>query len=117
MADLNVPFANSQERMAEICSAIQFVNDLNPEFHAGLVELPEFPKKSSKRGLADEEKEVQDQLWSLRQACDARWIVPFDVHPSAEAQTSKRRHTCVVSLVEVKSKSFKVSCNFIHWVQ
>lgn len=90
LIDLNVPGAKSSERMSELASCVQFVNDLSPQRHAALLEMPEFAKRSSKRGLADEEKEVQDCLWSLRQVLDTRWIMPFDVHPSAEAQTNRR---------------------------
>ncbi|CAK9075739.1 unnamed protein product [Durusdinium trenchii] len=91
VVDLNVPGAKSSERVQELCSCLQFSNDLCPQRHVGLVELPEYAKKASKRGLADEEQELQNTLWSLRQTCDSRWICPFDIHPSADAQTNRRR--------------------------
>lgn len=90
VVDLNVPGAKSSERVQELCSCLQFSNDLCPQRHVGLVELPEYAKKASKRGLADEEQELQNTLWSLRQTCDSRWICPFDIHPSADAQTNRR---------------------------
>ena len=92
VADLNVPGAKNSETLNELCSAIQFCNDLAPTRTVCLLELPEVAKKSSKRGLADEESEVQTCLWSLRQSCDARWICPFNVHPTADAQTNRRKH-------------------------
>ena len=90
LIDLNVPLAKSKEKMEELCTLMQFVNDLNPTRHVGVVELPETAKKTSKRGLCDEEADLQQTLWGLRQVCDARWIVPFDIHPSADAQTARR---------------------------
>lgn len=100
VVDLNVPGAKSSERLQEIASCIQFVNDLAPQRHCALVELPEIPKKSSKRGLADEEKELQECLWSLRQGCDIRWICPFEVHASAEVQSGRRTESCLVFYFE-----------------
>ena len=94
VADLNVPGAKSSEALNDLCSVIQFCNDLAPTRTVCLLELPEVAKKSSKRGLADEEAEVQTNLWSLRQSCDARWICPFHIHPSADAQTNRRQDSC-----------------------
>ena len=62
VADLNVPGAKSSERILEIANFIQFSNNLAPQRNCAVLELPEFPKRSSKRGLADEEKEIQDAL-------------------------------------------------------
>lgn len=93
IADLNVPGAKTSERLAEIASCIQFANDLAPLRHAAIVELPDVPRKSSKRGLWDEEKEINECLWGLRQACDCRWICPFELHPSAEAHSNRRLGT------------------------
>lgn len=89
IVDLNVPFAKAKENMDELCRSIQFVNDLQPATHCALVEIPQIAKKCSRRGLADEEMDLQQKLWSLRQVCDDRWILPFDVQPSAESKTGK----------------------------
>lgn len=85
IVDLNVPFAKAKENMDELCRSVQFVNDLQPAAHCSLVEIPQMAKKSSKRGIADEEMDLQQKLWSLRQLCDDRWILPFDLQPQAEA--------------------------------
>lgn len=90
-ADLNVPLANSKERMGEIMQAIAAMNDISPARHIGLIECADTPKKSSKRGMADEEKELQETLWSLKQQCDTRWILPFDVPEAAQAHSSRRQ--------------------------
>ncbi|CAK9095526.1 Uncharacterized protein SCF082_LOCUS44871, partial [Durusdinium trenchii] len=89
--DLNVPLAKSKERMEELCTLVQFANDLQPTRNVGVIEVPEAPKKTSKRGLADEESDLQQTLWGLRQACDNRWFVPFEIQASADAQTARRR--------------------------
>ena len=91
VVDLNVPGAKNSETLNELCSCIQFCNDLAPTRTICMLELPETAKKTSKRGLADEEAEVQTALWSLRQSCDCRWVCPFRVHPTADAQTNRRQ--------------------------
>ena len=103
--DLNVPLAKSKEKQEELCGLMQFNNDLNPSKHAGIIELPETAKKSSKRGLADEEADLQQTLWGLRQVCDSRWVLPFDIHPSADAQSARR------SKDDMKSKQSNNSFN------
>ena len=90
--DLNVPLANSKEKMSELMQAMACINDMQPSKHIGIVECADTPKKSSRRGIADEEKELQEALWSLKQQCDARWILPFDVPASAEAHSSRRHY-------------------------
>ena len=90
VVDLNIPNAKSSESVNDLCTCIQFANDLAPGKTVALLEFPDMPKKTSKRGLFDEEEEVQTCLWSLRQTCDSRWICPFTVHPSAELQTNRR---------------------------
>ena len=84
LVDLNVPQAKMKENMQSLLTVCQFVNDLNPTQHAALVELPEVPKKASKRGLADEEKEVQEGAWGLGQDLDCRLC----------AQVRARMRTC-----------------------
>ena len=90
IVDLNVPGAKASESVQDLCSIVQFCNDLSPAKSVGLIELPELPKKSSKRGLADEEAELQNILWSLRQSCDGRWMIPFNVQTAADQQTNRR---------------------------
>lgn len=91
VVDLNVPGAKNSETLNDLCSSVQFANDLAPARTVAMIELPEIAKKSSKRGLADEENELQTSLWAPRQSCDVRWICPFNVHPSADAQTNRRQ--------------------------
>ena len=80
--------------MEELCTLVQFANDRQPTRNVGVIEVPEAPKKTSKRGLADEESDLQQTLWGLRQACDNRWFVPFEIQASADAQTARRRKLC-----------------------
>lgn len=115
LIDLNVPLAKSKEKSEELCSLMQFCNDLNPARHIGIVELPDTPKKSSKRGLADEEADLQQTLWGLRQSCDVRWVMPFDIHPSADAQTSRRseRDSTAQTSKSVSLQTMFTSCSWM----
>ena len=90
IVDLNVPGAKASERVQELSQCVQFLNDLAPERHASLLEMAEHAKRSSKRGISDEEREVEESLWSLRQVLDVRWVMPFNLHPSAEQQSNRR---------------------------
>lgn len=89
--DLNVPYANSKERMEELMTAVAFLNDISPTRHCAVVELPDVAKKSSRRGLADEESDVQNCLWGLKQSCESRWIMPFEVQAQADGHSARRR--------------------------
>ncbi|CAK9060121.1 Uncharacterized protein SCF082_LOCUS31722 [Durusdinium trenchii] len=89
--DLNVPLANSKERVQELMAAIAAMNDIAPNKHCAVVELADCPKKSSKRGLFDEEKDLLEELWQLKQQGDFRWILPWEVQPAAEGHSSRRR--------------------------
>ena len=91
LIDLNVPYANSKERMEELMTACAFINDVNPTKHVGVVELPDVAKKSSRRGLADEESDVQNCLWGLKQSCDSRWIMPLEIQAQADGHSARRR--------------------------
>lgn len=77
--------------MDEIMTAVSFINDISPTRTVALVELPDMPKKTSKRGLADEEAEVQNTLWGLRQHCDCRWFMPLDIQAQADGHSARRR--------------------------
>lgn len=100
--DLNVPLANSKEKMMELMQAVACINDMNPSRHIALIECVDIPKKTSRRGIADEEKELQETLWALKQQCDARWILPFEVPATAEAHSSRR-----LDMIEFKNIRFK----------
>ena len=91
IVDFNVPGAKASERISELSQCIQFLNDLAPQRHACLLEMAEHAKKSSKRGISDEEREVEESLWGLRQHLDNRWMMPFALHPSAEQQSNRRQ--------------------------
>lgn len=88
---MNVPGAKASERIVEISQCIQFLNDLAPDRRAFLVEMAEYAKRSSKRGISDEEREVEEALWALRQGLDTRWVMPFNLHPAAEQQSNRRQ--------------------------
>lgn len=94
--DLNVPLANSKERVQELMAAIAAMNDIAPNKHCAVVELADCPKKSSKRGLFDEEKDLLEELWQLKQQGDFRWILPWEVQPAAEGHSSRRQGQKVI---------------------
>lgn len=108
--DMNVPGARTSERVNELASCVQFANDLSPLKHGALLELPDVPHKSAKRGLWDEEKEISEALWGLRQVCDSRWVCPFELHPSAEAHSNRR-----LGLIKFLLESVNCCLNFIYW--
>ena len=66
LVDFNVPSAKISEHINELSTCVQFANDLAPERNAALIEMVEHAKKSSKRGVSDEEREVEEALWGLR---------------------------------------------------
>eukprot|EP00438_Fugacium_kawagutii_P020691 Skav232340 [mRNA] locus=scaffold1704:535693:541139:- [translate_table: standard] len=79
VVDLNVPGAKSSEAINDLCACLQFINDQAPQRAVGLLELPEIAKKTSKRGLCDEEQEIQTCLWSLRQSCDNLFLTASEL--------------------------------------
>lgn len=94
LVDLNVPFAKAKENLDELCKMVQFINDISPATHCAVIEIPQMAKKSSKRGICDEEADLQQKLWGLRQVCDDRWFLPFDLQPSAENNSKGKRLVC-----------------------
>ena len=88
--DFNVPLANSKEKVQELTAAVAALNDMAPNKHCAILEMADCPKKASKRGLFDEEKELLEELWQLKQQGDFRWILPWDVQPAAEGHSSRR---------------------------
>ena len=101
-ADLNVPNAQSKSRIADIAKGMAMLNDLNGDLNLAIVEFPDTPKASSKRGLADEEQEIQNSFWTLKQFCDVRYILPFELHAAGEQLTKRRQvqvcGSCIIAL-------------------
>ena len=90
MADMNIPKTKSKENVQSICRCLAFLNDLNVTMNISLLEMPDVPRHSCKRGLADEEAAVQQCLWALQQHCDDRFIVNFDGPAAMESRCTVR---------------------------
>lgn len=93
-ADLNAPNAQSKTRVNDIARALAMLNDMNGDLNVSVVEFPDTPRASSKRGLADEELEIQTSFWSVKQFCDVRFILPFELHAVGETLTKRRPGFC-----------------------
>ena len=65
--DFNIPGMRGSQNIEILCRQLAAVNGLSPTKSCGLVILPDLAKASSLRGLYDEEKEIQEALFSLRQ--------------------------------------------------
>ena len=88
--DFNAPNACSKTRIQDLSKALHMVNEVNGRRNVAIADYPDVPKASSKRGLADEEQDIQNAFWSFKMSCDTRFILPFDLHPAGEP-LSKRR--------------------------
>ena len=98
---MNAPSAKANQTVEDNASIAATINGLNPVLNATIIELPDAPKKSSKRGLADEETDMQEQYWNLKQHVDTRWILPFECHGGSEAACRMRWGTPLIVLVIV----------------
>lgn len=72
--DFNVPFARSKESCQALCSGVAALNESNPTKCACLLIFPEIARESSLRGLWDEERQIMEELFSLKQACDHPFV-------------------------------------------
>ena len=74
MCDFNAPYARTKDNCAALCRGVSALNESNPQKAACLVVMPDYARESSPRGLWDEERQVMEELFSLNQSCDCRWI-------------------------------------------
>ena len=100
LVDFNSPNASTKCRVSELSKALNLICETNPERNMGVLDFPDQPKASSKRGLADEEHEIQSAMWSMKLHVDTRFILSFDFHPHGESVTKRR------SLEHPKQKQF-----------
>jgi hypothetical protein len=90
--DFNQPNARCKERCEELCNGICSINGYNnPDPNATIVVMPDLPKASSLRGLYDEEKQIQENLFANKQYCDTRWVELYDRGPKSDGKTNARR--------------------------
>eukprot|EP00435_Cladocopium_sp_Y103_P019166 s4234_g4.t1 len=90
-SDFNHPQASSKSRVADLARLFQSCCEMNPITTVGVCDFPEVPKASSKRGLADEENDIQVSFWAQKLNIDTRFVVPYDLPPSGEALNKRRR--------------------------
>lgn len=88
-ADFNIPKTRAKETCQELCAALAFINAMGASKNACLLEMPDIPRESAKRGLADEERSIQDNLWNQLQHCDCRYIINFDVPSGGEKSVNR----------------------------
>eukprot|EP00913_Durusdinium_trenchii_P019866 g18674.t1 len=72
--DMNVPHARNREGCLALCKGIAALNESSPSKTACVLTLPDWARESNPRGLFDEEKQVFEELYSLNQKCEVRWI-------------------------------------------
>lgn len=71
--------------------------------------LPDKPKVSSARGLADEEECLQKSMWNLRQHCDNRFVLLFNPPATSDKKSAVRRFSMgrfVVSTTDVDTNEW-----------
>ena len=88
--DFNIPMASTKNRITDLSKAVHMVLQSNGVRTVGVLDYPDVPKPSSKRGLADEESDIQTAFWSLKMCLDTRFITAYEFPPSADAFSKKR---------------------------
>lgn len=91
LVDFNTPHSRASDRMVSLCQAVQQLNACSVHNTVCVLTLPDKPKASSHRGLADEEAKIQKELWSLHQMCDHRWMLPWDLPDASSFHSNSRR--------------------------
>ncbi|CAL1152126.1 unnamed protein product [Cladocopium goreaui] len=90
--DFNAPWARTKENCLTLCKSIAAISESSPKLAATVVLLPDNPRDSNPRGLYDEERQLFDELYSLNQACEARFMECFGRESKrAEAKSNSRR--------------------------
>ena len=72
--DMNAPWARTKENCQALCRGLASLNEANPKMNSTVVILPDLARDSSLRGLYDEERQLFEELFSLSQACETRWV-------------------------------------------
>ena len=117
-ADLNVPKTRSKETCADICNCLAFLCDINGANNISLLELPDVPRESSKRGLADEEQSIQENCWSVRMHCDTRYIINYDMPGSGEHLSNSRPEIHLIfQLGAIATKGNLISVGICVWAR
>ena len=91
-ADFNAPWARTKETAEALCKGIAQINETNPVNAASIMILPDLARDSSLRGLYDEEKQLFEELFSLAQSVENRWVEVYArENRRAELKSNSRR--------------------------
>ena len=89
---MNVPWARGSAVCASLCKGVAAVNTHgNSALNATLLLMPDLPKDKSPRGLYDEEKQVFEELFALKQHVETRFVEVFSREKKSEAKSNSRR--------------------------
>ena len=91
--DYNAPHARGSESSQSLAKTAAALNSINKTKNATLLLLPDLARSSCARGLADEEAQIQSNLWAQMQHVDTRWIHTFEVEDRASSMSQLRRWT------------------------
>jgi len=72
LCDFNVASSTFGESIEQLVNFMNRIISLNPQRSAVLTTTPDKAKDSSKRGLADEESAIEQEVWTKRLWCDQR---------------------------------------------
>ena len=90
--DFNAPWARTKETSESLCKGIAQINESSPTNAASVIILPDLPRDSSLRGLYDEEKQLFEELFSLAQNVENRWVEVYArENKRAELKSNSRR--------------------------
>ena len=89
--DFNAPHARGKDNVAALCKGAAVINEMNPRLSATVLLCPDFPKDSSPRGLYDEERRIFEELFSLNQAVEQRFVEMYARETRRAEQKSNTR--------------------------
>ena len=90
--DYNVPYARQEKSSEALANGMSIINDSgNPAQNCSLMILPDLPRDSSLRGLYDEERNIIEQCFGLKQHVETRFVDLFTRDKRAEGRSNIRR--------------------------
>ncbi|CAK9008227.1 unnamed protein product [Durusdinium trenchii] len=90
--DFNTPWSRTKDNAQALCRGIAALNEASPKMSASVLILPDLARDSNPRGLWDEERQIFEELFSLSQACEARFVECFTRESKkAEVKSNSRR--------------------------
>lgn len=92
--DFNCPYARTEGNCGNLVRVASSLCALQKHMNGALVLMPDLPRSSCARGLADEEAQIQRFFWEQQMHIDSRWVHVFDVEDRSASMTQLRRFTC-----------------------